>query len=112
MTTPNPLPAAFINWRVANAQEDGNRENAQRHWQHEQTKRKELMESLQGHAGWKLLSAFLASKAEEATRAAEDADSPHGMATNLMLAKAYRALIKFPADTIAMAEGMAKQQAR
>lgn len=111
MTTP-ALPSAFVNWRVTNAQEDGNRENAQRHWQHEQQRRKELMASLQGHAGWQLLATFLASKMEEATRAAEEADTPHGMATNLMLAKAYRTLIKFPADTIAMAEGMAKQQAK
>lgn len=112
MTTPNPLPAAFVNWRVTNAQEDGNRENAQRHWQHEQQRRKELMASLQGHAGWQLLATFLASKAEEATRAAEDADNPHAMATNLMLARAYRTLVKFPADTIALAEGAAKQGAR
>jgi hypothetical protein len=111
MSTP-PLPNQFINWRVANAQAGANVENQQHAFLQEQQRRKELMENLGNHPGWKLLATFLASKMEEATRAAEEADSPHGMATNLMLAKAYRTLIKFPADTIAMAEGMAKQQAR
>jgi regulatory protein YycI of two-component signal transduction system YycFG len=109
MSTPL-LPQQFINWRQANQQHDANVENQQRDFRDGQIRRKELMESLNSHAGWKLLATFLASKAEEAMRAAEDAETPHVMATNLMLAKAYRTLLRFPSDTIALADGVAKQR--
>ena len=111
MTTP-VLPNQFINWRVANAQEAGNRENAQRDFLNSHLQRKQLMEALESHPGWKLLASFLTSKLAEATQAAEEADTPHAMANNLMLAKAYRALLKLPSDTVALAEALAKQQPR
>ena len=108
----NDLPSAFINWRVANAQEDANKENAQRDFLATQLRRKELMENLSNHPGWKMLAEFLSAKAEEAQTLAENAETPHLMATNLMLAKAYRTLVKFPSATVTFAEAMAKQQVK
>jgi len=111
MTTPS-LPEQFTNWRLANLQEAGNRENAQRDFLNTHLQRKQLMEALASHPAWKLVSEFLSGKAEEALRKAMDADNPHEMQSNLMLVKAYHALIKFPSDTVAFAETAAKQQQR
>lgn len=110
MASSPSLPEQFINWRVQNAQHDASVEDAQRDFLTQHLKRKGLMEVLIDHPAWKLINEFLVGKAQEAQRAAEDATSPHEMATNLMLAKAYRSLITFPADTIRMADALAKQQ--
>lgn len=109
MSAPS-LPSQFINWRLANQHQEANVENQQRAVTNEHLKRKQLMEALVSHPGWKLMSDFLGAKLEEATREAEGADNPHTMATNLMLAKAYRSLLRFPAETVAMADALAKQQ--
>lgn len=111
MSAPS-LPSQFINWRLANQHQEANAENQQRSFLQEHLRRKELMENLSNHPGWKLMAEFLAGAAEAHQRKAEEAPDPHTMATNLMLAKAYRSLVKFPADTIAFAENLAKQQPR
>lgn len=106
------LPQQFINWRQANQHQEANAENQQRDFLANQQRRKQLMEALASHPGWKLITEFLGGAAETHLRAAEAATDPHTMATNLMLSKAYRALVRFPSDTIAMADGLAKQQHR